>query len=62
MSRLLSLLLHPLTVVVALAVSGAGFMVAGVCLVAGAGWGMVLAGGFLLAAASFLTRGMKVNG
>jgi len=62
MSRFLSLLLHPLTVVVVLAVAGAGVMVAGVCLVAGAGWGMVLAGGFLLAAASFLTRGMKANG
>ena len=47
-----------LAAILALAVAGAGMVVAGVAVLAGAGWAMVAAGAFLLGAASFLRRGL----
>ena len=54
-----ALAVHPLAYVVAFGVIGAALIVAGVAVLAGAGWSLVVAGGFLLAGAAFITRGMS---
>ena len=49
---------HPMTYVLAFAVCGACSIVAGVAVLAGAGWALVASGGLLLTAAGYITKGM----
>ena len=58
MKKLAAIVAHPLTYVLAFAFCGATCAIAGVAVLAGAGWALVAAGGFLLAAAAYITRGM----
>jgi hypothetical protein len=53
---------HPLTYVLAFALSGAACVVAGVALLAGMGWSLMAAGAFLIASAAFITKGLTPNG
>lgn len=46
-------------IVVALAVVGAGLIVAGVVLLVGIGWGLVTAGALLLSACAVLRGGLR---
>lgn len=48
--------------VVALWLIGAGFVVSGVALLTGPGWAFVASGAFLMAAAVYITKGLKPNG
>lgn len=58
-ARASALAVHPLAYVIAFGVIGAALIVAGVAVLAGAGWSLVAAGIFLLAGAAFITRGMS---
>lgn len=63
MKQLKALAANPMTYVLGFAVGGAALVVAGVGVLAGAGWSLVAAGAFLIAAAAFITRGMgSTNG
>lgn len=53
---------NPLTYVIAFGAVGAGLVIAGAALLAGAGWSLCIAGAFLLAAARFISKGMTPNG
>lgn len=53
---------HPMTYVLGFALCGAASVTAGVSVIAGAGWGLVTAGVFLLAASWYITQGLKPNG
>lgn len=57
-ARAVALASNPLAYVVAFGIGGASLVVAGVAVLAGAGWALVAAGGFLMAGAAFITRGM----
>ena len=52
----------PMTYVIAFAIFGAVSVVAGVAVIAGAGWAFVSAGGFLLSASAYITKGLTPNG
>ena len=62
MKTLKALAANPIAYVVGLSVAGALSVVVGVGLLAGAGWSLVALGAFLIAAASFITKGLKPNG
>lgn len=51
----------PLIIVCTLALIGAGLIVAGLALLAGAAWALIGAGGFLIATSVILTRGLRPN-
>lgn len=56
--RAAALAVNPLAYVVGFGIGGAALVVAGVGVLAGAGWSLVAAGAFLIAGAAFITRGM----
>lgn len=58
-ARMAALAVNPLAYVVGFGVVGAALVVAGVGVLAGAGWSLVAAGAFLIAGAAFITRGMS---
>lgn len=62
MKVLAAIAANPLTYVLGFSVGGAASIVAGVTIVAGAGWAFIALGGFLIAGAGFITRGMTPNG
>lgn len=53
---------NPLAYVIGLAGIGAVSIVSGIAVLVGLGWALVASGAFLIAAASYITRGMKPNG
>lgn len=57
-----TMLVHPLTYVLLFAVGGAASIVAGVAVVAGAGWAFITAGVLLIAGSAFVAKGMSANG
>jgi hypothetical protein len=59
---LAALAANPLTYVLGFAVIGAAGIVAGVAILAGAGWALIASGVFLIVGAGFITRGMSPNG
>jgi len=59
---LAALAVNPMTYVLGFATGGAASIVAGVAVLAGAGLALVVAGAFLIAAASYITKGLKPNG
>ena len=61
-AKLAALAANPMTYVLGFALSGAASVVAGVAILSGAGWALVSAGAFLIAAAGYITTGMKPNG
>lgn len=62
MNRIKALAINPFTYVVGFGVAGALSIVAGIGLLFGAGWALVSVGAFLIAAASYITKGMKADG
>lgn len=62
MEALAKLLANPMTYVLGFALSGAVSVVAGVALLAGAGWALVACGALLFAAAGYITKGLTPNG
>lgn len=52
----------PLTYVSLFGLCGAGLIVAGVSVLFGTGPALLVSGGFLIAAAAFISRGMRSNG
>jgi hypothetical protein len=54
--------LPTLILIVALAVFGAGSIVAGIFVLFGVGWSLILGGILAIAAAAFLRRGLTPNG
>lgn len=59
MNRALQFIASPVLWLVMLAIGGAGLVTAGVAIVAGLGAGFIVAGAFLLAAASFIRKGLS---
>ena len=53
---------NPMTYILGFSVAGASSIVAGVAILAGAGFALVTAGVFLIASAGYLTKGLKPNG
>lgn len=62
MKVLAALVANPMTYVLGFAFAGAASIVTGMAILAGAGWALLTAGVFLIAAAAFITRGMSPNG
>lgn len=60
--KLKALAANPLAYVIGFGLFGAMSIVAGVAVLAGAGWALVASGAFLLAAASYITKGLRPNG
>lgn len=60
--KLKALAANPYAYVIGFSVVGASSIVAGVAVMAGAGWALVASGVFLIAAASYITKGLKPNG
>lgn len=58
MKKILATLAHPMLYVLLFALAGAACVVCGVIMLVGVGWGLVAAGGFLLAASAYITRGI----
>lgn len=56
--RVAALAANPMTYVLGFGIGGAALIVAGVAVLAGAGWSLIAAGAFLLGGATFVTRGM----
>lgn len=52
---------NPMTYVLGFALCGAVSVVSGVAVLAGAGWAMVAAGVFLIAASGYITKGLTPN-
>jgi hypothetical protein len=61
-NRIKALAMNPFTYVVGFALVGALSIVAGIGLLFGTGWALVSIGAFLIAAASYITKGMKADG
>lgn len=53
---------NPMTYVLGFALCGSVSIVAGVAILAGAGWAMVAGGAFMIAAAGYITKGLTPNG
>lgn len=60
--KLKALAESPLTYIVASGLCGALSIVSGVAVLAGVGWALVSSGAFLLAAATYITKGLTPNG
>lgn len=60
--KLAALAVDPLTYVFGFALLGAVSVVSGIAVLAGAGWALVASGVFLIAAAAYITKGLKPNG
>lgn len=58
MKKILATLAHPMLYVLLFALAGAACVVCGVIMLVGVGWGLVAAGGFLLVASAYITRGI----
>ena len=59
MKQIKALLVNPMTYVLGFGAVGAALVVAGIAVLAGAGFALVAAGAFLIAASAFITRGMS---
>lgn len=59
--KLRALALNPYAYVIAFNILGAGAVVTGIAMLAGAGWALVAAGSFAIAAANYITKGLKPN-
>lgn len=61
MNQAKALAMNPFTYVIGFAVAGAACIVAGAALLFGSGWALICAGAFFIAAASYITKGMKAD-